>query len=181
MSIFWAVLLILAVLAGWLLTLFNMPGNWVIVLAAVLFAWLVPPDKSRLAIEWPWLVALGVLALLGELAELAASALGVARVGGSKRGAALAVAGSVVGSIVGALVGFPVPFIGPIVGVLLFAAVGALAGAMLGEHWKGRSLGESWQVGQGAFWGRLLGSLAKVTIATLMVIVTLVAMPIPLN
>ena len=43
---------------------------------------------------------------------------------------------------------------------------------MLGEAWKGRSLGQSWQIGQGAFWGRLLGTLAKVTVASAMVIAT---------
>jgi uncharacterized protein len=56
-----------------------------------------------------------------------------------------------------------------LVGALFFAGMGATLGAMLGEFWKGRSLDHSWTVGQAAFWGRLLGTLAKVVIGALMV------------
>ena len=89
-------------------------------------------------------------------------------VGGSKRGAVLAAAGSMIGAVGGAIIGVPIPVIGPVVGAVLFACTGALAGAMLGEQWKGRKLGESWKVGQAAFWGRLVGTLAKTAIATAM-------------
>ena len=177
MDYLWAALLLIAILIGWVMTLLSLPGNWLMIAAAALFAFLIPPESS-LAITWPWVVGLVVLALLGELAELVAGALGVASGGGSKRGAALAVVGSVVGGMLLVWVGLPVPIIGPVVAAFLGAALGALGGAMLGEAWKGRSLGESWEVGQAAFWGRLLGSVAKVTIASAMVIVTIAAMPL---
>jgi hypothetical protein len=179
MDFFWAALLILVLLVGWVLTVFSMPGNWVIVGAAAVYAWFYS-SESHVALEWPWLVALLLLALLGELLELIAGALGVKQGGGSKRAAVLAIVGSVLGSIAGALLGLPIPVIGSLIAVLLCASLGALGGAMLGEAWKGRDWAQGWQVGQGAFWGRLAGSLAKVMIASVMVLLTIVGLLVPL-
>ena len=174
MEYLWAVGLVLILLVGWVLTMFNLPGNWLMVIATAVYAYLMP-QSSPVAISWVVPVVLACLAGVGELLEFLASAAGVTTRGGSKRGAALAIAGSVVGSIVGAIVGLPIPVVGTVVAAILFADVGALLGAMLGEEWKGRSLGESWKVGQGAFWGRLLGSVAKITIASAMVAIATVA------
>jgi uncharacterized protein YqgC (DUF456 family) len=152
------------------LTLLSLPGNWLMVAAAAVYAFFISGD-SRVVIGWPTVAALVVLALLGELLELAASALGAARGGGSKRSAILAVMGSVPGAMIGAVVGTPIPVIGSLVGVIFFAGLGALGGAMLGETWKGRDLKTSWEVGHSAFWGRVIGSLAKVMIASIMLAV----------
>jgi uncharacterized protein YqgC (DUF456 family) len=168
MDFVWPAVLILVLLAGWVLTLLGMPGNWLMCAAAAVYAWLVPRDAPA-AFGWGPVVGLLVLATLGELLELAAGALGAAKHGGSKRGALLAVAGSMVGGIVGVLVGAPIPVVGPLVAALLFAALGAMAGAMLGETWKGRQLGQSWQIGKAAFWGRLLGTLAKMLVGLAMI------------
>ena len=64
---------------------------------------------------------------------------------------------------------------GTIVAAILFASCGALVGAMLGEWWKGRDLAQALEVGQGAFWGRLLGALAKTTVASVMAALAVVA------
>ena len=170
----WTVLLVLALAAGWVLTIFSLPGNWLIVAVMALYAWLIP-TTAAVAVSWQWVAALLVLALLGELAELAAAALGAARGGGSKRATVLAIFGSVIGSIGLAIVGIPIPIIGPVIAAVLGAALGALGGAMLGERWKGKSLGESWHVGRGAFFGRLLGTLAKVSVGTAMFVVGILA------
>jgi hypothetical protein len=168
MEYLWAILLVLTLLAGWLLTLFSLPGNWLMVAAAAVYAFFLP-GESRLAVSW-WVVGtLTALAVLGELLELVASALGVAKGGGSKRGAVLAMLFSVPGAILGGMIGLPIPVVGPIVGIVVFAGLGALVGAMIGERWKGRNLRESFDVGASAFWGRVLGSVAKVTIASMMV------------
>jgi uncharacterized protein len=164
MIYFGVVLLILVLAAGWCMTLLSLPGNWVMVVAIALFAWLAPSGGPD--ISWQTVVAVLVLAVLAELLELAASALGASRAGGSRRGAVLAIVGSMVGALIGAAVGVPIPFVGSLVAAILFAGIGALVGAMLGETWKGRTLAESWKVGQSAFWGRLLGALAKTGIAT---------------
>jgi uncharacterized protein len=175
MSLFWAFLLVAVVLAAWFLTLVGMPGNWLMVAAVVVYVLLVP-HEGRLAIGWTTVTILVVLATLGELLEFLAGALGAAKAGGSKRGAVLALVGSLVGGIAGLFIGLPIPVVGPVLGVVLFAAMGAFAGAVLGEQWKGRELGQSLRVGQAAFWGRLLGTVAKTTIGALMVVTTIVAL-----
>lgn len=168
------VLLILALVVGWILTILNLPGNWVMVAAAALFAYFMPSD-APFSIGWSIVVALVALALVGEILEFVAGALGAKRAGGSRRSAVLALAGSLVGGILGVLIGLPIPVVGPVVAAILFAGGGALAGAMIGEAWKGRTLQQSWQVGQGAFWGRLFGTLAKTVIGSAMVVVGVVA------
>ncbi|HWB13193.1 MAG TPA: DUF456 domain-containing protein [Pirellulales bacterium] len=166
-------LLILALVVGWCMTMLSMPGNWVMVAAVGLFAWLAPPDGPD--IGWPVFFVLLGLAVLAELLELAASALGASRAGGSRRGAVLAIFGSMVGAVAGAMIGLPIPLVGSLIAAIVFAGIGAMAGAMLGETWKGRTLSETWKVGQAAFWGRLLGALAKTGIATAMLFIALIS------
>ena len=173
MYIVWPLLLVLALMCGWVLTLLAMPGNWLMVTAAAAYMLLVPPG-SPAAIGWGTVAVLAALATVGEIVELVAAALGVARIGGSRRGALLALVGSMFGAMAGVVLGLPIPLVGSVVAAVLFACVGALAGAMLGETWKGRSLGESWRIGKGAFWGRLLGTATKIMIASIMVVFTLV-------
>ena len=54
------------------------------------------------------------MAAAGEAVELAAGSLGVAKAGGSKRGAVLALLGSLLGGVVGLFVGLPIPIVGPL-------------------------------------------------------------------
>ena len=175
MSMVWAVLLLLVLLVGWAVALVGMPGNWLNVGATAIYAQLVPAESS-LSIGWRVVAVAVVLAILGELVELAAASLGTARAGGSRRGAVLALAGSMVGAVVGVVVGLPIPLVGPVAAALVFGGLGALAGAMIGEQWKGRTLGESWEVGKAAFWGRLLGTTGKVMIGSVIVVVVAVAL-----
>jgi uncharacterized protein YqgC (DUF456 family) len=175
MDLVWLLVFLVVIAVAWVLTLVNLPGNWLILIAACLFAYFMPLAGGRFDISGTAVAALAVMACVGELCEFAAGAWGTKRAGGSKRGAALAIVGSMVGALIGAGVGLPVPIVGPILGAIFFASLGALGGAMLGEHWKGRKLEESWQVGQGAFWGRMLGTLAKVTCGSAMVAIAAVA------
>jgi len=172
MSVLWAILLVIVLAAGWCLNLFALPGNWLNVAAVVCYAWLGPAGQ-RLSISWWAAGAVILLAVLGEVLELAAGAAGAARGGGSRRGAGLALAGSLVGSVLGAVIGLPIPLIGSLAAIVLGAALGALGGAMLGESWKGRDLDHGWQVGQAAFWGRLLGTAGKLAAGAAIVAVVL--------
>lgn len=171
----WIVGMLLAVVVGLVLTLIGMPGNWLMVAAACIYAWQMP-EPSRAGFGWPVVVTLLLLAVLGEVLEFLAGALGAAKAGGSRRSAALAIVGSIAGGVVGLLVGVPIPVIGSLVAAVLFAAVGAMLGAILGETWKGRSAEATLQVGWGAFRGRLVGTLAKLSIGGAMAVVTLAAM-----
>jgi uncharacterized protein len=168
MAVFWAVLFILAVLVFWIVNLLGLPGNWLIVAATVLYVWL-NSAKSQSAMGWPAVGVVIGLGLLGEIVELGASAAGVKKMGGSRGGAILALFGSLVGAMTGLFVGIPIPVIGSVIAALLFAGLGASLGAMLGESMTGRSFEHSWRIGQAAFWGRLLGTLAKTLIGAVMV------------
>jgi uncharacterized protein YqgC (DUF456 family) len=174
MSLLAAILLSGVLAVAWLAQLVGLPGNWLIVLAAAGYAWLLPEDAAT-AIGWNTVLALAALAVAGEVIELVAGAAGVTKAGGSRRGAVLAIAGSVVGSLVGVFVGVPIPIVGSLVAAIVFGGVGALVGAVLGEQWKGRDLDTSIAVGNAAFVGRVLGTVGKMITCTIMVAVTLAA------
>lgn len=167
LSISISVLLTLFLLSCVILTLLGMPGNWGVVLLAGLAMWLAPKDYLS-HVDGKVVIALVVIALIGEGIEFAAGALGVGKLGGAKRSAALAVVGSIVGAIVGMFVGLPIPVVGSLVASLLFGGVGALVGAALGERWVGKDWDGSLQVGIAAFWGKLLGTFGKVVCGAVM-------------
>ncbi|HYF15760.1 MAG TPA: DUF456 domain-containing protein [Phycisphaerales bacterium] len=150
----------LVALIGVALTAVTLPGTWLIAAAAIAVRILRPEMLSW----WPIAVLL-VLALLGELLEFVAGALGARKAGASRTGAI----GAVVGALVGALAGAPVLFpVGSIVG----GAVGSGAGAVLGEHMQTRKTWkESARIAGGAAAGRLLATVAKTLIAALMGVV----------
>jgi uncharacterized protein YqgC (DUF456 family) len=172
MSFFWALLFLVAVLLFWFTNLLGLPGNWLIVATTVLYAWLMPGA----AVGWPATGVITGLAVVGELVELAASAAGVKKSGGSGFGAIIALVGSVIGAITGMFVGIPIPVIGSLMGAVLFGGLGALCGAMVGETLRGRSFQASWNTGVAAFWGRLLGTFAKVIIGAVMAGIAIAAM-----
>ena len=69
-----AVILVICVLAVWALNLVGMPGNWLIVLAVIVYASFVPAS-SRVDVGWAALVGLLILAALGEVVEFLASGM----------------------------------------------------------------------------------------------------------
>lgn len=175
MEFVWVGLLILALCVFWSLTLVGLPGNWANLLVAACY-WFLLPEDGRFRFGASVLLTMLLLALLGEVLEFAAGALGATKAGGSIRGAALAVAGSMIGGVAGLLVGLPIPVVGPVVAAVLFASLGAMIGSLVGEQWKGRQIKESWQVGWSAFWGRMLGTVGKLICGIVMVVVAAVAL-----
>jgi uncharacterized protein YqgC (DUF456 family) len=166
----WATLLVVGCCIGWLLNLVALPGNWLIVGGAVLFAGLMPQEPDR-GISWTVVIALIVLAIIGEFIEFAAGAAGAAKQGASRRAIALSMVGAVVGSIVGLSIGVPIPVMGPLVMALFGGAVGAFAGAYLGEAWKGRDETARTAAGRGAFLGRIWGTVGKFAVGAIMLCV----------
>ncbi|HEX3726188.1 MAG TPA: DUF456 family protein [Pirellulales bacterium] len=175
MTILAVLLLLLSLVVGWIAQVVGLGGNWLIVAAAAVYVWCVPADSGA-AIGWPAVAVLLGLAVAGELIELAAGALGVAHVGGSRTSAFLALVGSTIGAVVGLVVGVPIPVIGSLVAAIVFGGAGAMAGALLGESLVGRGLDESLEVGKAAFMGRVLGTLAKIVVSSVMVVVVLSAL-----
>jgi uncharacterized protein YqgC (DUF456 family) len=162
-----AALLVASSLVGWLTTLVTLPGNWIIVGLAALFAWLMPTAAGQ-GVSWKTVLVLIGLAVVGEIVEFGASAAGAAKHGASKRGVALSMVGAIVGSILGLTAGLPIPFLGPFVGALVGGAAGAFFGAYIGESWKGRPESERVAVGRGAFTGRIWGTVAKLAVGAVM-------------
>jgi hypothetical protein len=176
-TFFFALLLVAVLAACWVLTLLGMPGNWLMVLAAATHAYFIPAGShAHGMVGWKVVAALAVLAAVGEGVELVAGALGVARAGGSRRAALLALLGSVLGALLGIVSGMPIPVVGSVVAAVLFAALGAMAGAILGETWAGRGRDASWRVAKRAFWGRLAGTLTKVLLGAVMIAVVVAAL-----
>jgi hypothetical protein len=171
-----AVLLVLLNICALATNLLTLPGNWFIVGLTVVFALFIHLPSGA-GISW-WSAGIVVgLALLGELIELAAGAAGAAKSGGSRRGMILSVVGAMAGSIVGVALGvlIPVPVIGSLIGAVIGGAVGAFAGAYAGEAWKGRTEDERVAVSMAAMAGRVLGTVGKLGIGAVMVVVTAVA------
>ncbi len=152
-------------LIGIALTAITLPGNWLIVLwAVILKVW--QPEL----VSWWSLVALVALAGVGEGLEFLASALGATKAGGTKHGAI----GAMLGSLVGAIVGIVVP--PPIVGSIICAALGAATGAVVGERViNKRSWEETRKVAAGAAIGRVIAMFAKILIAAMMALVLCLA------
>lgn len=164
MDTFAAVIITLLAPLSVVLVLITLPGTWVLLaVVAVLQAW-----RGEL-VEWNTLAWCAGLAIVGELVEFAASALGAAKAGGSKRAAL----GSIAGALVGAILGTPWLFpIGPIVG----GSLGAGVGALLAERTIAtKTWAHSAKVGTGAAIGRLVATACKSAIAAIVAIIVVYA------
>jgi uncharacterized protein YqgC (DUF456 family) len=163
----WSITLILLNAVWLVLVFFGLPGNWLIVISTCLFAW------------WQWdhglfsiytLLAITVLAVLGELVEFLAGAGGAKRAGAGWRGSIGAIAGAVTGAIVGT---FMLPI--PVLGTLLGACVGAGLGAWGLELAGGREMQDSVRSGIGAGVGEFLGITSKFILGVLIWLIVAVA------
>ena len=169
------VLLVTAIAVGWFLTLLGLPGNWLMVAATALYAYLAPATGSA-QISLLTAAAMAASATVGEIVELAASAWGTKKAGGSRRAALFSLFGSIAGALLGAAFGLPIPLLGPPLAALLGGALGALAGAVFAEHSLGEHPRQSLRVGVAALLGRLLGTGVKSFVATILAVTALVAL-----
>ncbi len=149
-----ATIVVVVSLVGVVLTLVTLPGAWLMLATAVVCNLWQPSMFS-----W-WTLGIGAgLALLAELGELLASAIGAKKTGGGKSGAV----GSVVGALIGAIVG--TPFLPPI-GTVAGAVLGAAGGALLAERGiASKSWKASAKVAGGAAAGRLVATVLKTGVA----------------
>lgn len=167
----WAFFLLIGSGIAWTTNFFALPGNWFVVGLAALFVAAQKTGDAAQGLNWEAVALLIVLAAAGEVIEFFAGAAGAARQGGSRRAIVLAIVGTLAGSITGAVMGLPVPIVGPLLGALLGGAGGAFAGAYLGEMWKHGGADRSISVGWGAAVGRVLGTLGKLLVGAVMIVV----------
>lgn len=158
----------LLALIFWVLTILGLPGNWGLVITAACL-WAFAGETQPFHVETGFIIAIALLAVAGEIAEFVAGAAGVSRLGGSKKGSFLALAGSIAGAVVGLFVGLPIPVLGSLITAVLLGCLGAFGGAVLGERWDGKDWPLSIRIGWGALWGKLLGTLLKVVCGTIAV------------
>jgi uncharacterized protein YqgC (DUF456 family) len=159
---------------GWLVTVvFSLPGTWLMVLSTGIAAWIQwqpgrPMNDQAIGL-WA-LLALVVLAFIGEVLEFVAGAAGAKKAGGSRRGAVAAIVGGVVGAIVGTFV-IPIPVLGSLIG----AGGGAGLAAWGIELAGGKTMEHSVRIGMGAGVGRLMGTVYKLAVGVAIWIVATTA------
>lgn len=158
-------LLALGCIVGLVTLVFGLPGTFIIVVTAAVYAWatgFAAVSLSTLA----WLVGLAVVA---EVLEFFAAASG--RAPGTKPSRRVQIS-AIAGSIVGGILGAPI-LLG--LGALFGALAGAFAGAALAVSSEGGTIADARAHGFAALRGRLLGFVLKASIAVAMVILIAVA------
>jgi uncharacterized protein YqgC (DUF456 family) len=167
------VLLVLLNILGIALTALTLPGIWLMLLVAGLAQWWQVSAYGTWMFSWWTLGVCGGLALLAEIIEFVASALGAAKFGGTRWGALGSIVGTIAGAVAGSFFLFPL-------GTILGAAAGAGAGALLCERHIGKRTWEAAsKAGAGAAIGRLAATLVKVGVAVVVAVILSVAAFVP--
>ena len=148
-------ILVVLMLLGLVEIPFGLPGTWIIAAAALGYQLLVPGSISIWTI-----VAVVVLALIGELLEFSLSAKYTKKYGGSRR----ASWGAIIGGMIGAFMGVPVPIVGSVIG----AFAGAFVGAFIGEFSRAGQGGTATRVATGGLIGRAIAAAMKIGIGIAM-------------
>ena len=143
-----AIVLVLAGLAGTVLP--ALPGVPLMLLGMFIAAWI--GDFTRIG---PLALSLlAVLTVLAVVVDLVAALLGARRVGASR----LAILGAALGTVVGIFLGLP--------GLILGPFIGAVAGELLArKRWTRNEAQAAVNIGIGAWFGFVVGSVAKLAIA----------------
>ena len=176
-NLLWALLCLSTLIASLGLNAVGVPGNWVMLVIAGIYSWMMPSDSPY---TFGLIVIILVLAfaVIGEIFEFLTGVIGAKKAGGSKKGMWCSVIGSILGSFGGVMVGIPIPIIGSLIAALLLSGIGAMLGAYFGERWDGKKTDEAWRVGFASFVGRILGSGFKLLCGFLALVSMAVAMVI---
>jgi uncharacterized protein YqgC (DUF456 family) len=162
-------LLLVFELAGIAITVMTLPGLWLMLAAAAVYALLTHGNY----IGWWTLATLLVLATVAEIIEFTSSGAGAKRAGGGRAGLWGALLGGLLGGIFLSFI--PIPVLSTLVGVCL----GTFLGAMIGELAFGREITHSLKIGFGAAKGRLFGTFIKLGFGCVMLMITMaVGLPI---
>lgn len=166
---FWVYAPILLLLnAAWLLvSLAGIPGNWLMIGTVAAFDWWY--DDRRVIHTGTWIAVIAI-AVLGEMVELLAGAVGARRFGGSRLASVGALGGGLIGAVCGTVF-IPVPLFGTVIG----AALGAFCGATGVELMRGRPHNESVRIGRGAAFGHVTGNLTKFALGCVIWLILAVA------
>ncbi len=117
------IILVLANACFLLLTLFALPGNWLIVITTAIFAYWRADDQPFSVYT---IAAIVILAFIGELFEFFAGIGGAKKAGATSKGALGALLGAIIGAIV-ATPAIPIPILGTLIGACIGAGIGTWA------------------------------------------------------
>lgn len=153
----WGIALSLVCTLGVLMTMFRLPGTWLILAVAAAYGLL--NGWSR--ITGTGLLVLLIIAVVAEVLETLMSVLAVKRVGASRKAAI----GGLIGGFAGMLLfSIPVPLVGTVIGALL----GCFAGAMIGEMLFRQDLNMATKAGLVSAAGFAFGAMLKTAAAIAM-------------
>jgi uncharacterized protein YqgC (DUF456 family) len=159
-------LLLLTAVIGLVLTLVTLPGLWLIVGAAAVYAWLT----GGVYLGMVPLVVLLAMAAGAEVAELVFGGRGAKKAGGTAWG----VGGGLAGGLLGGLLLTPlIPM--PVLGTMIGICLGTFLGAFGLELLMGKPVNHSLRIGVGALKGKFAGILGKVLIGMAMFVLVAVA------
>ena len=145
-----SVLFLILMAAAWVSSIFQMPGNWIMLLFALLYGWFEGFAAIRL-----WVLITGLcLFIVTEVLEWVSGYLGAKRFGGSPWSGVFAIIGAVAGALIGAGFGYG---LGAIPGTVMGAFLGALAVEVIRQRHAGKAV---W-AGLGAALGRAFGLSVK--------------------
>jgi uncharacterized protein YqgC (DUF456 family) len=161
---FYFLLLLITDLCGLALAAFTLPGLWLMLAAAAGYAWLT----HALYLGEKTLIALLLLALGAEIAELTLGGAGAKKAGASGWG----ITGGVIGAIVGGICFTGLIPIIPPVNAIIGICLGSFVGAFGVEFLMGTPMEQSFRIGFGAAKGRLTGIVGKVAIGSVMFVLT---------
>lgn len=148
-----AIICIALMILSLMLLFLGLPGNWVILLLAGLWAFFTADPH----LTWPFFLLLAGMAGVGEAVEFLAGYFGVKRFGGSNKGSI----GGMIGALVGGILCAPL-FFG--FGALLGALGGGFLGCYLLEKLHGSAHVPAVRAAFGATLGRFGGFLVKLGI-----------------
>ena len=154
----YASLMVLLNVVWLLISLIGVPGNWLMIGAAAGLTWLYHGERA--VFHTYTFVAVVAMAVVGEIVELAAGAVGARKFGGTAWSSVGALFGGVLGAIVGSI-------LLPVIGTIGGAAIGAFSGAAGMEMASGRTRDESVRAGKGAALGHVTGNLSKFALGCL--------------
>jgi uncharacterized protein len=163
----WLTILILLNALCLVLVVFGIPGNWLMVAVTCLFAWW---QRDAGVFSGGTLIAIVVLALMGELIEFLAGMLGAKRSGTSWQGSIAAIFGAMLGALIGTFA-IPVPLVGTLVG----ASVGAGLTVWVIETSRGQPAEHSLRRAVHAGMGQILGTSSKMAVGVVIWLVIAVA------
>lgn len=160
------ILLIIVLLCSISLTMIGLPGNLIVLLAALAYGYWEGFHYFSMTFL---LILLGAF-IIGETAEFISGALGATR----EKASGWTVVAAVFGAIMGAILG---TFIIPLIGSFLGAMAGAFAASYGAEYFITRDADKAKRVAQSVMLGQIVGMIVKFTIGIGMVVAVIANLP----